>query len=133
MARGVIGAILVDNLDSAEISSDLWWSNEDCASRILVSVEDPLVIDKILCHLEGRGGASVEYLRHNQSCTMSGRCSQPMRLHRHSVSLLDFQTTCLKTINPRDHLIVANRWLLLIVVNLFIVNCYARSPAFLHQ
>ena len=41
----------------------LWWSNEDCASRILASIEDPFVIDKILCHLECRGASQESATR----------------------------------------------------------------------
>ena len=45
------------------------WSNEDCASRIIVGmpnhgIEDPFVIAKILFHLEGRGGAQESATRH---------------------------------------------------------------------
>ena len=35
----------------------LWRLDEDGASRIIASIEDPFVIGKILCHLEARRGS----------------------------------------------------------------------------
>lgn len=47
----------------SEYLQRLWWSDEDDASRIVASIEDAIVIGKILSHLEARSCAPVSASR----------------------------------------------------------------------